>query len=165
MKTYLNSVRSFDHRELADLPAYTRLRQVLDDLAHEVEERELRVTLDDWLSQPPYADCCERCGQRAWPHAVPGLKQEQRFPRLARRRLFPALSATLALECPAAGPALPCGGSRKQRRRLTRSRLLPFPRRRNSTSLNLRCCDRATTPLLPCRSCHRYRLCHAQQCG
>ena len=77
MKTYLNLGRSFDHRELADLPAYARLRQVIDDLAHEAEEREPRVTLEKWLEAfqdmaltAPYGDCCERCGQTAWPHAV-----------------------------------------------------------------------------------------------
>jgi ribosomal protein L32 len=24
----------------------------------------------DMALTAPYADCCERCGQRAWPHAV-----------------------------------------------------------------------------------------------
>jgi hypothetical protein len=48
--TYYTAVRNFDHQQLADLPAYARLRQALSDLLNEAEARDLDLHLSDCLA-------------------------------------------------------------------------------------------------------------------
>ena len=76
MTTYDEAVHSFDHTSLAALPAYTRLRQALSDLANEsagqggMELAGFLAAAQDMAATAPYADMCDHCTELAWPHAV-----------------------------------------------------------------------------------------------
>lgn len=64
MTTYDEAVRSFDHAQLASLPAYAALRQALSDLANQSESGDLGTWLaaiGDAATTTPYGDTCERC--------------------------------------------------------------------------------------------------------
>jgi hypothetical protein len=107
MTSYLDSVRSFDHRELAELPSYARLRQALSDVLNEAGEHgcpvplaELSAVAADMALIAPYADCCDRCHGRSLaahcrasgnrPHLsvlLPGLPVRVDLPLRGRRPL------------------------------------------------------------------------------
>jgi hypothetical protein len=75
--TYVSTVRSFDHSRFATLPSYHKLREALSDFANEADALPDGILLTDLLAAmrdaaltAPYADCCDKCRHRAWPHAV-----------------------------------------------------------------------------------------------
>jgi hypothetical protein len=70
-------VRSFDHSDLAGLPAYAKFRAALNELAHQLEAVPLAVFLEairDMAVTTPYGDTCNApgCDTRplAFPHKV-----------------------------------------------------------------------------------------------
>src|SRR5260221_14094111 len=61
---YHRLVRSFDHSDLAALPAYPALRQALGDIACQVPDTALAafaVAVSDMAVTPPFADLCGTC--------------------------------------------------------------------------------------------------------
>lgn len=85
--TYKNAVRTFDHGQLAAIPAYHKLREALNELclSEDAEGTTLEGLLDavrDMALTAPFADSCPHCRgdagdaengtylQAAWPHAV-----------------------------------------------------------------------------------------------
>lgn len=70
---YLGHVRSFDHSQLAALPAYQALRQALSDLANQagLDLGDLLAAVRDMTVTAPYGDCCTSCGRGniSWPHS------------------------------------------------------------------------------------------------
>jgi len=76
--TYDTAVRSFDHAALANLPAYHRLREALDAIAHEAKDVSLSDFLEavqDMALTTPYGDTCDCASADSsylptWPHKV-----------------------------------------------------------------------------------------------
>ena len=70
---YLEHVRSFDHSQVAALPAYQTLRQAISDLANQAEMDldDLLAAVRDMTVTAPYGDCCASCGRDSisWPHS------------------------------------------------------------------------------------------------
>jgi hypothetical protein len=77
--TYASTVRSYDHHDFADKPAYHRLREAMSDLANDPGGFTIPQFLDlvaDCAITSAYADSCDRCVRThrglclAWPNAV-----------------------------------------------------------------------------------------------
>src|SRR5262249_62227289 len=72
---YHRLVRSFDHSDLAALPAYPALRQALGDIACQVADTALAAfvaAVRDMTVTAPFADLCGACSDESAPDHRPG---------------------------------------------------------------------------------------------
>lgn len=73
-RTHTDQLRTFDHRELTELPGYPELREALYGIASHADEARLTALVEaaqDMASTAPLGDWCPLCQQQpAWPHGA-----------------------------------------------------------------------------------------------
>ena len=71
-QTYDTIISSYDHEQIAALPAYSALRKALSDIGNEAAARggmklgEFLAALRDMAATAPFGDMCNRCFNDCW---------------------------------------------------------------------------------------------------